>query len=73
MGIFTTTNRAVRMHGWTLPAGTPVQVVGLWQTDGMQQPQASCTTQASEYGVGLPVSALSDRQVVLSSFDVDAI
>ena len=73
MSFFTTTNRAVRMHGWTLPKGATVQVTRLTQGSWEQQPTASCTTTASEYGIGLPVSALTDRQVVLASFDVEAI
>lgn len=73
MAVFTTTNRAVRMHGWTLPKGTVVEVRALTQGSWDQQPVASCTTKASEYGVGLPVSALNDRQVILSAFDVEVI
>lgn len=73
MGITTTTNRAVRMHGWSIPAGTPVQVAGLWQTEGMQHPTARCTTTLSDYGVGLPLSALNQSDVLLAAFDVEAI
>lgn len=73
MSFTTTTNRAVRMHGWTLPKGASVQVTGLWQVPGTQQPQASCTTRLSEHGVGLPLSALNERDVLLAAFDVEAI
>lgn len=73
MGVTTTTNRSVRMHGWTLPKGTQVQVSGLFQVPGTQQPSASCTTRLSGSGVGLPISALADRDVLLAAFDVEAI
>jgi hypothetical protein len=76
MAIYTTTTRAVRFHGWTLPKGASVKVTGLrnfFHVNGVQELSASCETSHSDYGVGVPFSALNDREVILATMDVEVV